>query len=405
MEISNIPGIESHLDIIAIKNFTDYLKIKTVHPDVDYDEAVEFLKQQALTLGLPVDVLNVAPNKPIVIITWKGSEPSLPSILLNSHMDVVPVFKEQWTYPPFEAKIDKNGDIYARGTQDMKSVGIQYLEAIRRMQRNSVKIKRTIHVVFVPDEEINGVEGMQKFVKTDEFKSLNVGFAMDEGMTSLTQEYKLFYGEKCSWKVRVKCFGNAGHGSLLLDNTAGEKLRVILDRFLDFRTEQKDRLSNPNINMGDVTSVNLTQIEGGVQSNVIPNEISAIFDIRLSPGVKHEEFEGLLKKWCEEAGEGVCYDFLWKNNYVENTKLDKSNPYWVAFKKACDEEELELDLIICPGAADGRYLREHGIPVIGFSPINMTHTKLHDHDEYLNVNVFLRGIQIYQRIIKEIANF
>ena len=28
----------------------------------------------------------------MVIITWEGSNPSLPSIMLNSHMDVVPVF-------------------------------------------------------------------------------------------------------------------------------------------------------------------------------------------------------------------------------------------------------------------------------------------------------------------------
>lgn len=26
------------------------------------------------------------------IITWEGSDPSLPSVMLNSHIDVVPVF-------------------------------------------------------------------------------------------------------------------------------------------------------------------------------------------------------------------------------------------------------------------------------------------------------------------------
>lgn len=32
------------------------------------------------------------------------------------------------------------------------------------------------------DEEIGGVDGMEKFVEMDDFKSLNVGFALDEGM-------------------------------------------------------------------------------------------------------------------------------------------------------------------------------------------------------------------------------
>jgi len=34
----------------------------------------------------------MAPGKPIVIITWVGQKPELSSILLTSHMDVVPVY-------------------------------------------------------------------------------------------------------------------------------------------------------------------------------------------------------------------------------------------------------------------------------------------------------------------------
>jgi len=34
----------------------------------------------------------MAPEKPVVIITWVGQRPELPSLLLTSHMDVVPVY-------------------------------------------------------------------------------------------------------------------------------------------------------------------------------------------------------------------------------------------------------------------------------------------------------------------------
>ena len=60
-------------------------------------------------------------------MTWPGTEPELPTLLLNSHTDVVPVFPESWKYDPFEAVKEPNGDIYARGTQDMKSVGILHV--------------------------------------------------------------------------------------------------------------------------------------------------------------------------------------------------------------------------------------------------------------------------------------
>lgn len=147
------------------------------------EPAVEFLKRQAASLNLPVSIYYpVDKDAPVVIMTWKGLEPELPSIMLNSHIDVVPVFEEFWTHPPFAAEIEENGDIYARGAQDTKSIGTQYLAAIRAMKRKGInQLNRTIHIAFVPDEEIGGDRGVVAFVKTDEFKKLNVAFVLDEG--------------------------------------------------------------------------------------------------------------------------------------------------------------------------------------------------------------------------------
>ena len=85
-------------------------------------------------------------GKPIFLMTWEGEDPSLPSLLLNSHTDVVPVFPESWKHDPFAAVKEENGDIYARGTQDMKSVGIQHIEAIKRLKASGVRLKRTVHL-------------------------------------------------------------------------------------------------------------------------------------------------------------------------------------------------------------------------------------------------------------------
>ena len=41
--------------------------------------------------------------------------------------------------------------------------------------------------------------GMKEFVKMDEFKKLNVGFALDEGYANPTEKYSLFYGERTVW--------------------------------------------------------------------------------------------------------------------------------------------------------------------------------------------------------------
>lgn len=58
--------------------------------------------------------------------------------------------QDSWTYPPFSAHVDETGKIFARGSQDMKSVGIQFLEAVRRLKKEGLRLKRTVHVSFVP---------------------------------------------------------------------------------------------------------------------------------------------------------------------------------------------------------------------------------------------------------------
>ena len=54
--------------------------------------AVQFLQHVAADFGLIFDCVEVAPERPVVVITWTGTKPGLPSIMLNSHMDVVPVY-------------------------------------------------------------------------------------------------------------------------------------------------------------------------------------------------------------------------------------------------------------------------------------------------------------------------
>ncbi|CAH1115008.1 unnamed protein product [Psylliodes chrysocephalus] len=393
------------LDTQAVNNFREYLQIPSVHPDVDYEPCIKFLEKQAKSLGLPHQIIKIKPNKPIVIITWVGKEPNAPSILLNSHMDVVPVFEEKWTHKPFSAYVDEKGNIFARGSQDMKSVGIQYLEAIRRLKLQGVSIRRTIHISFVPDEEIGGVEGMKAFVDTNDFKNLNVGFALDEGIASPNNEYPIFYAERVIWQMLFHIPGHPGHGSLLLENTAGEKASYILNKLYEFRRGEQQKLKeNPNLTIGDVTTVNLTQIHGGVQTNVIPPEFILTVDCRLAITVDFKKFEETLNRWCKEAGQGVYIEFEQKQSLVTPTKVDNTNPYWVAFKEAADELGLKLKQQVFPGGTDSRYIRTAGIPAVGFSPISNTPVLLHDNDESLNTDVFLKGIETYCKIVPKIAN-
>ncbi|PZC78193.1 hypothetical protein B5X24_HaOG202527 [Helicoverpa armigera] len=386
----------------AVSNLRNYLRIRSVHPNVNYDECLTYLRGQATEMGLPVQVHEPVPKKPVLVMTWEGTEPALPSILLNSHMDVVPVFEKSWTYPPFEAHL-KDGLIYGRGVQDMKSVAIQYIEAVKRMKAKGIRLKRTLHLSFVPDEEIGGTLGMGEFVKTDAFKNLNVGFALDEGIASPTEEFLIFNGERTIWHMDIICPGKSGHGSLLLPDNSGEKLRYMIDKFMDLRQESKKKLAdNPELTIGDVTTVNLTMLSGGIQNNVVPEKLTASFDIRIALSVDQKQFENEIRRWCAEAGDGVTFEYKQKDPYVAPTTL--TNAYWLAFKAAADQLKIKLKYCTFPGGTDSRYLRELGIPALGFSPMNKTVPGLHEHNESLRAETYLRGISIYETLIPAVAN-
>uniref|UniRef100_A0A7N5JR41 N-acyl-aliphatic-L-amino acid amidohydrolase n=1 Tax=Ailuropoda melanoleuca TaxID=9646 RepID=A0A7N5JR41_AILME len=317
----------------SVTLFRRYLRIRTVQPEPDYGAAVAFLEERGRQLGLGCQKVEVAPGRVVTILTWPGTNPRLSSILLNSHTDVVPVFKEHWSHDPFEA------------------------------------------------------------------------FKDAEGLANPSDAFTVFYSERSTWWVRVLSTGKPGHSSRFVEDTAVEKLHKVMSSILAFREKERQRLqSNPHLKAGAVTSVNLTKLEGGVAYNVVPATISAIFDFRVAPDVDLKAFEEQLQGWCRAAGEGVTLEFVQKWTEPRVTSIDDSDPWWAAFSGVCKDMNLSLEPEIFPAATDSRYLRVMGIPALGFSPMNRTPVLLHDHDERLHEAVFLRGVDIYTRLLPALAS-
>lgn len=175
---------------------------------------------------------------------------------------------------------------------------------------------------------------MAGFVETDTFKAMNVGFVLDEGGVAVKEDGTLpaFYVERSIWQIELIFHGHSGHGSILFNNTAGEKLSYVVDKMNEYRKEEARKLNELKYPYGNVTSINLTIIKGGVQRNVIPAEMSAIFDMRISVNTDIDTFEQQLNRWCDEAGGNITIKTLERSEKEKATQVDDSNPYWVAFK-------------------------------------------------------------------------
>ncbi|KAF8405739.1 hypothetical protein HHK36_007816 [Tetracentron sinense] len=388
-----------------VSRFQQYLRIKTAHPNPDYASAVSFLSSQAQSIGLKTLTLEFAPGKPLLLLTWPGSNPSLPSILLNSHLDSVPAEPSKWLHPPFSATRSSDGKIYARGSQDDKCIGMQYLEAIRNLP-DFIPL-RTIHISYVPDEEIGGLDGIAKFANSKEFKDLNVGFMLDEGQASTTDEFRVFYADRSPWGLIIKAFGMPGHGSKMFDNSAMENLMKSVEVMTRFRENQFDVVKAGLAAPSEVISVNPVYVKAGTPSpsgfvmNMQPSEAEAGFDVRLPPTTDPDLLKKRIADEWAPAIRNMTYQITEKGpirDYMGRplmTPTNDSNPWWSVFNQAIKMGGGQLAKPeILPSTTDARYMRQKGIPTLGFSPMTNTPILLHEHNEFLKDTVYLKGIKL-----------
>ena len=51
-------------------------------------------------------------------------------------------------------------------------------------------------------------------------------------------------------------------------------------------------------------------LQGGVQFNVVPAELSVGFDVRITPTENLKDFEKMMEGWCKEAGDDVTLEYM-----------------------------------------------------------------------------------------------
>ncbi len=177
----------------ALATFQAYLRLRTDHPSPDYSGVEPLLASYAAAAGFALRREEFVAGHPLFVLTWRGADAAAPSIVLLSHMDVVPVDAAKWSKDPW-AGAREGGRVYGRGAQDMKCVGVQYLEACSRLKAAGAAPLRTVHLLFVPDEEVGGSRGIKPLLSSALWAELNVGFLLDEGLASPSPAFSIFYG-------------------------------------------------------------------------------------------------------------------------------------------------------------------------------------------------------------------
>jgi acetylornithine deacetylase/succinyl-diaminopimelate desuccinylase-like protein len=426
----------------AQRYFTDLLKLDTSNPPGNESRVARYLKRVADENGIPAELLGPDPNRLNFIARLKGTGAARP-LLLMAHSDVVPADRSQWSVDPFAATV-KDGVLYARGAEDIKSLLAAELAVMVELKLAKTPLTRDIILVSESDEEA-GSTGMQWLVanawpKIDAEFGLNE-FGWYEDQPSGERMYQIQTSEKVPTRVKLTARGTAGHGSLPRDDNPVAHLARAVTRLVDaqqpvalntttrayFAEFSKvpqyawlqsllPRLETPEaaaeVRKHDReldamlhTTVSPTMLEAGVKINVIPNSAQAQLDVRRLPTETMEQVYARFRTIIDDPA--VTVENAGGQQMPSTEPSSLTTPLYLAMQKVFEAEHPKARTVplLMRGATDGAFLRAKGIAVYGV-PIFAREgdSRAHGNDERMSVANFRNGVDVLRKIVVEVAH-
>jgi len=146
----------------------------------DMMKAAEYWKKTMLDAGVDKAEIFETEGNPVTY-GEKIIDPSLPTVMVYGHMDVMPVDPiDLWKSPPFEPEV-RDGKIYARGADDDKGQGFMHAKAFELMIKTDT-LPCNVKFMIEGEEEI-GSPNLGKFCEDHrEMLQADVILVSDTGM-------------------------------------------------------------------------------------------------------------------------------------------------------------------------------------------------------------------------------
>jgi acetylornithine deacetylase/succinyl-diaminopimelate desuccinylase-like protein len=138
---------------------SELIQINTTNPPGNETEAAKYVAGHLIREGVECDLYESMPKRSNVITRIRGTGEKA-SLLLLSHLDVVPARPAEWSVDPFSGAI-KVGFVWGRGALDMKGMTAIEVMTMKLLKRNDVKLKGDVILAATADEEKGGHLGAE----------------------------------------------------------------------------------------------------------------------------------------------------------------------------------------------------------------------------------------------------
>ena len=423
----------------AERYFVDLLKLDTTNPPGNESRVARYLKRVADENGIPAELLGPDPNRLNFVARLKGTGVSKP-LLLMAHSDVVPADRSQWSVDPFAAVV-KDGVLYARGAEDIKSLLAAELAVMVELKRGRSPLSRDIILVSESDEEA-GSTGMGWLV-ANAWSKIDAEFGLNEfgwyqDQPSGERMYQIQTSEKVPTRVKLTARGTAGHGSLPRDDNPVAHLARAITRLVD--SEQPVQLNattrayfNAFAELPDYawlrallprletsaavvevrkhdreldamlhTSISPTMLEAGVKINVIPNTAQAQLDVRRLPTETTEQIYARFREIINDPA--VTIENAGGQQLPATEPSSLTSPLYLAMQKVFEAEHSKARVVplMMRGATDGALLRAKGVAIYGVPLFEREgEPRWHANDERISLANFRNGVELLRKIVSE----
>jgi len=274
------------------------------------------------------------------------------------HVDVVPA-GEGWDTNPYKL-VSKDGYLYGRGTQDMKSGVAAFVQAVKEARN----FNGTLSILLTSDEEGEATDGTVKMLEyLKEKEMLPHAVVVAEPTCEDTFGDAIKVGRRGSINGYITLKGKQGHAAYpeKAINPIHNISKVLGD------------MAGANLDNGDEffspSKFVITDIRSGMQvTNVTPNELKMMFNVRNTTKTTQKEVREFVDKYLS----GLDYELkLTQGSYPfctdTDTKVVKN------IDKAIESVTgIKPKHSTAGGTSDARFVAQFGIDVIEFGVKNDT---------------------------------
>lgn len=393
MTRSELPrSLRAAIDVNAVVELTrDLVRIRSENPPGRETEVAAFLRDLFADMGMTGEIVEAAPGRQNLLVgTAAAGGGGKPVLLVNGHIDTVPVRRDGWRFDPFGGQV-RNGRLYGRGSADMKGGIAAAIVALQVCRSLGLELPCEVMFHLVADEELGGALGTEVLHREG---LIRADACLDPEPTGL----KLCLAERGLMFARITTRGIPAHGSEPSQGRSAILTAAAISEVL----HDNEFPGQPHPLLG-TTTCNVGVIRGGSGPNVVPEECELLIDRRVLPGDTQESVvAGILDRI---ASLGLPEDdyALEVQTFCEPSEIDQRHPF---VGQVGDSFELMTGrrpgITGLPFTTDARFMRnQHAIPSVVFGPgeLSVAHTT----DEYVEIDALVTAVEVYAHLFATFA--